>query len=66
VLSITDHGRPLARLVPVISDDWANLIAAAQRAGADLRAVITYDTRMSDAGGLLAIPVIAPGSPPPR
>ena len=35
-------------------------LAAAQRAGADLRAVITYDTRMVDAAGLLAIPVIAP------
>ena len=35
-------------------------LAAAQRAGADLRAVITYDTRMADAAGLLAIPVIAP------
>lgn len=35
-------------------------LAAAQRAGADLRAVVTYDTRMADAAGLLAIPVIAP------
>jgi predicted nucleic acid-binding protein len=35
-------------------------LAAAQRAGADLRAVITYDTRMADAAGLLSIPVIAP------
>ena len=35
-------------------------LAAAQRAGADLRAVITYDIRMADAAGLLSIPVIAP------
>jgi predicted nucleic acid-binding protein len=35
-------------------------LAAAQRAGADLRGVITYDTRMSDAARALAIPVIAP------
>ena len=35
-------------------------LAAAQRAGADLRAVITYDTRMADAAELLAIAVIAP------
>ena len=35
-------------------------LAAAQRAGADLRAVITYDNRMADAAGLLSIPVIAP------
>lgn len=35
-------------------------LAAAQRAGADLRAVITYDIRMADAAGLLGIPVIAP------
>ncbi len=35
-------------------------LAAAQRAGADLRAVITYDSRMAGAAGRLAIPVIAP------
>ena len=35
-------------------------LAAAQRAGADLRAVLTYDIRMADAAGLLSIPVIAP------
>lgn len=35
-------------------------LAAAQRAGADLRAVITYDIRMADAAGMLSIPVIAP------
>jgi prevent-host-death family protein len=34
-IEITDHGRPVARLVPVISDDWANLIAAAEVTPAD-------------------------------
>jgi prevent-host-death family protein len=29
-IEITDHGRPVARLVPVIGDDRANLIAAAE------------------------------------
>jgi len=41
-------------------------LAAAQRAGADLRAVITYDARMADAARLLEIPVTAPGSSPQR
>lgn len=35
-------------------------LAAAQRAGAELRAVVTYDTRMSDAARALAIPVVGP------
>lgn len=35
-------------------------LAAAQRAGADLRAVVTYDIRMAEAAALLAMPVIAP------
>ena len=35
-------------------------LAAAQRAGADLRAVITYDVRMAEAAALLTIPVVAP------
>jgi prevent-host-death family protein len=34
-IEITDHGRPVARLVPVIGDDWANLIAAAEVTPAD-------------------------------
>lgn len=35
-------------------------LAAAQRAGASLRVVITYDIRMSDAARALGIPVDAP------
>ena len=35
-------------------------LAAAQRAGAELRAVITYDARISDAARALAIPVVGP------
>ncbi|HPX38516.1 MAG TPA: type II toxin-antitoxin system VapC family toxin [Mycobacterium sp.] len=35
-------------------------LAAAQRAGSDLRAVITYDTRMAEAAESLALPVLAP------
>lgn len=27
-IEITDRGRPVARLVPIVNDDWANLIAA--------------------------------------
>lgn len=34
-IEITDHGRPVARLVPVIGDDWANLIATAEVTPAD-------------------------------
>ena len=29
-IEITDHGRPVARLVPITTDDWANLIAAGE------------------------------------
>ena len=35
-------------------------LAAAQRAAADLRVLITYDMRMSDAAQSLGIPVAAP------
>ena len=28
-IEITDRGRPIARLVPITNDDWANMIAAA-------------------------------------
>lgn len=35
-------------------------LASAQRAGTDLRAVITYDARMAEAAEALAIPVVAP------
>jgi prevent-host-death family protein len=34
-IEITDHGRPVARLVPVVNDDWSNLIAAAEVTPAD-------------------------------
>jgi len=34
-IEITDHGRPVARLVPVANDDWSNLIAAAEVTPAD-------------------------------
>lgn len=35
-------------------------LVAAQRAGSQLRAVITYDARMAEAAESLAIPVVAP------
>lgn len=35
-------------------------LATALRAGGDLRAVITYDTRMAEAAAALAIPVAVP------
>lgn len=53
-------------------DDAANLdppllrsldaihLAAARRAGAELRAVITYDARMAEAATSLAMPVVTP------
>jgi predicted nucleic acid-binding protein len=50
--------RPHFSKPPLRSLDAVHL-AAAQCAGADLRAVVTYDTRMADAAGLLAVPVIA-------
>lgn len=34
-IEITDRGRPVARLVPIINDDWANLIAAGDVIPAD-------------------------------
>ena len=45
---------------PVLRSLDAIHLAAAQRAGAELRAVITYDARMSDAARALAIPVVGP------
>jgi len=27
-IEITDRGRPVARLVPITNDDWANMVAA--------------------------------------
>lgn len=36
-------------------------LVAARRAGAELRGVITYDSRMTDAARSLVIPVVAPG-----
>lgn len=35
-------------------------LVAAQRAGAQLRAVITYDTRMAEAAESLSLPVLTP------
>lgn len=35
-------------------------LAAARRAGPELRAVITYDARMAEAATALSIPVVAP------
>ena len=32
---ITDRGRPIARLVPITNDDWANMIAAGDIVQAD-------------------------------
>ena len=34
-IEITDRGRPVARLVPITNDDWANMIAAGEIAPAD-------------------------------
>ena len=56
--SLLDAAAPLEP--PLLRNLDAIHLAAAQRAGADLRAVITYDTRMADAARLLEIPVIAP------
>ena len=50
----------LTTSLPLLRSLDAIHLAAAQHAGADLRAVITYETRMADAARLLAIPVIAP------
>jgi predicted nucleic acid-binding protein len=35
-------------------------LAAAQRAGRALRAVITYDNRMTDAAAVLGLPTVGP------
>lgn len=34
-VEITDRGRPVARLVPIAGDDWANLIAGGEIIPAD-------------------------------
>ena len=34
-IEITDRGRPIARLVPITNDDWANMIAAGDIVPAD-------------------------------
>lgn len=34
-IEIADHGRPIARLVPITNDDWANMIAAGEIVPAD-------------------------------
>ncbi len=59
-------------VTPTILDAAANLdppllrsldaihLATALRAGGDLRAVVTYDTRMAEAAAALAIPVAVP------
>ena len=65
-------GLATVNLTPAILDEAATLdppllrsldaihLAAAQRAGADLRAVVTYDARMSEAATLLGMPIAAP------
>ena len=45
---------------PLLRSPDALHLAAARRAGSDLRAVITYDIRMSAAAQSLAMPVVAP------
>jgi uncharacterized protein len=45
---------------PLLRNLDAIHLAAAQRAGTELRAVVTYDARMSDAARALAIPVVGP------
>jgi prevent-host-death family protein len=34
-IEITDRGRPIARLVPITNDGWANIIAAGEIVQAD-------------------------------
>lgn len=41
-------------------------LASAQAIGHDLECVVTYDRRMSDAAGLLGLPVRSPGAPGDR
>lgn len=65
-------GLATVNLTPAILDEAATLdppllrsldaihLAAAQRAGADLRAVVTYDARMSEAATLLGMRIAAP------
>lgn len=65
-------GLATVNLAPAILDEAAYLnppllrtldaihLAAALRAGADLRAVVTYDARMSEAATLVGMPVAAP------
>jgi len=41
-IEITDRGRPVARLVPIAADEWANMIAAGEVIPADPRVDIRF------------------------
>lgn len=41
-IEITDRGRPVARLVPIAADEWANMIAAGEVIPADPRIDIRF------------------------
>lgn len=53
-IEITDRGRPVARLVPIAGDEWANMIAAGEvvppEAGVDIRFI--EPVRRGSAGDL--------------
>jgi prevent-host-death family protein len=54
-IEITEHGRPIARLVPITDDPWADMIAAGEitpaTGGRDIRNIepITIDFDASEA-----------------
>jgi prevent-host-death family protein len=54
-IEITEHGRPIARLVPITDDPWADMIAAGEitpaTGGRDIRDIepITIDFDASEA-----------------
>ncbi len=59
-LTTTILGAAATLELPLLRSLDAILLAAAQRAGTELRVLLTYDTRMSDAAKSLANPVVAP------
>ena len=55
-IEITDRGRPVARIVPITSDDWANMITAGEitsaAPGVDLRSIEPIESELSASDAL--------------
>jgi prevent-host-death family protein len=67
VVEITNRGRPVARIVPIITDSMADLVAAGMVRPPTITGPILMPTTPAEPGseagsaGELSLPVIAPG-----